>query len=173
MVATAGDIDFFYSGGASNVDPDLSLGGIISTTEITSGVLLNLFDTVIGSEASAGDIEYRCFYVKNSNLTDTIANASIWIESQTTSPDTDIAIGLDPAGVGDGSATGVATTVVNESTAPAGVVFSSPANAAAALSIGNLTTGQAQAVWVRRTVNAAASVVALDETVVTVRGEAS
>lgn len=49
-------------------------------------------------------------------------------------------------------------TVANENTAPSGVTFSQPSNLAGGLSIGDVPAGQHKAIWVRRTVNAAAAV---------------
>lgn len=157
MAVIASDLKCYLSGGASNADPDAALGGVISSVEVDfAPTANNLFDDVSDVEAAAGDTEYRCFYVKNTNATDTLNTAAIYIQSNTPSADDTVEIGLDPAGIGDGSATGVATTAANESTAPAGVTFSAAANSGAALAIGTLDAGEAQAVWVRRTVTAGA-----------------
>ena len=67
MAVLAGDIDFHLSGGAANADPNASLGGAISNNQIVGGSLHNLFDQVAGAESSAGDSEYRCFYVRNNS----------------------------------------------------------------------------------------------------------
>lgn len=171
MPASASDIKFFLSGGASNSDPDDSRGGIISSFEIVNGTLENLFDIVSIGEASAGHEDYRCFYVKNINPTDTIFDVRAWIETNTPSPTTTVAIGADPAGVGNGSTTGVAVTIVNEITAPAGVVFSTPASAAAGIPGGAaLAPGQSLAFWVRRTISAGTSPVPSDDCRIRVRG---
>jgi hypothetical protein len=153
MPIVSTDIDYKYSGGAANNDASLSIGGAISSNDVSAS-LHGLFDIVGSDEASAGDVEYRCFYVQNNHGTITAQNCKIWIESQTTSADTDIAIGIGAAAV---DATETATA--DESTAPAGVTFSSPADKAGGLTIPNLAAGSYQAVWVRRTVNAAAAAV--------------
>lgn len=82
MAISLGDIDFLYSGGNTNTDPDLSLGGIISTTEIPGG-LNNLYDNVTETESSTGAIDYRCFYMQNSNTTDSFYNTSAELGLQT------------------------------------------------------------------------------------------
>lgn len=149
-------IEFYLSGGASNTAADGSLGGVISSYDIVPDALLrNLFDDVSSSEASAGDTEYRCYYVKNASAY-TWVGAEVWIGGETPSADTVLDIGLDPVGNGDGVSTGVATTIANESTAPAGVSFSHPTSSPGA-SIGNLAAGEVRAVWVRRTVSASAT----------------
>ncbi len=63
MAIVSTDLLFYHSGGAGNSDPDASLGGIISTTQITDASDNNLFDDVTGDEASSGDTEYRGFYL--------------------------------------------------------------------------------------------------------------
>ena len=50
MAIAAGDINTYLSGGASNSDPDASLGGAKSSTEWTGGTLHDLFDAVSGDE---------------------------------------------------------------------------------------------------------------------------
>lgn len=170
MPIAAGDIDFHLSGGGANADPNASLGGVRSSTQLVDATLHNLFDIVSGDEAAAGDAEYRCFYVRNAHGTLTLQNAEVYIQSNTPSGDTDVAIGLDPAGVGDGSATGVAATAADESTAPAGVTFSQPASGTP-LAIGNLAPGESQAIWVRRDVAAAAAAYNNDQAVIRVQGE--
>lgn len=78
---TKEEIIWVLSGGRSNRDPDESLGGKPSTTVITDG-LNNLFDDVSRSEIRRGNIDYRCFYVKNGS-NETWQNVQIYISSQT------------------------------------------------------------------------------------------
>lgn len=149
MSVLSTDILFNLSGGASNTDPDASLGGAESSTQITSDSLSNLFDEVTGDEHTAGDTEYRCFYVKN-NSAETAYNVKVWIDSNTTSSEDTITIGLDLAGAG-----GTADTIADESTAPdPEVTFSTADGQANALSLGDMTAGQSYGVWVKRVVSA-------------------
>lgn len=153
MAIKANELDLRLSGGASNINPASSLGGIISTHDVVAEAIVNnLFDSVSSAEATAGSTEYRCYYVKNTS-TSTWFSSEVWIQQDTSSATTNIDIGLDPAGAGDGVSTGVATTIVNETTAPAGVVFTHPTSSPG-LNIGTLTAGQCQAIWVKRVVNA-------------------
>lgn len=147
MAITATDITFYLSGGAANSDPNASLGGIISATAMGTG-LHNLFDQVSSAESSAGDTEYRCFYVKNSHATLTMQVSIAWIEANTPSTGTAVRIALGT------SAVNVAEqSVANESTAPTGVTWSSAANEGAALSIGDIPPNQFKAIWVERVIN--------------------
>ena len=122
-------------------------------------------------EAQAGDVEYRCIYVKNTNATDTLFDARVFISQDTPSADDEIDIGLDPAGVGDGSTTGVATSIADEGTAPAGVTFSHPTDYDSGLVIGDLAPNQCIAIWIRRTVNAGAASTPSNSFQITVQGQ--
>jgi hypothetical protein len=242
MAVVAGEVQIYLSGGAANSDPNLSLGGIISSTQVTSqdcqapvnvnGVVINnafsnlegngtlywfnatnqlawqapgqgtyvpvtitgdgqytlggssgylivtatlatlqaigsdqtdtlaityqankVYDDISKNESLAGDIEYRCLYIKNINGVDPITDVKLFLKAQPTGPD-ELDIGLDPAGVGDGSTTGVATTAADEGTAPAGVSFSRPSTSASGLAVGTLASNACAAFWIRRTIAA-------------------
>lgn len=153
MAIETADISFKLSGGAANADGNLSIGGAKSS--VVMGETLNdLFDQVSGDESAAGDIEYRLVYIENNHGTLIAQNPKVWIESQTTSPDTSIAIGIGAAGLN-----GVESAIGDEDSAPAGVSFSTPANKAAGLTIPNMPAGQHIPLWIRRTVNAGASAI--------------
>jgi hypothetical protein len=113
-----------------------------------------VFDSVAPLDSLIGSVEYRCLYVKNVHATVTATDSRIWIKTLTNGPD-EIDLGLDPAGKGDGSTTGVATTIADEDTAPGGVAFSRPLSYATGLVLGSLAPGECHAVWERRTVPAA------------------
>lgn len=166
MPIVSTDIQYRLSGGAANADPALSLGGAISNTAIADATTHNLFDRVTGTESQAGDTEYRCFYVRNGHATLSLQGPVIYIQSNTPSTDTTVAIGLDPAGIG-----GTAATVANEGTAPAGVTFSTPASGTPLSFGGDLAPGAAIAVWVRRVVNAGAAAYNDDNAVFRVQGD--
>lgn len=59
------EIQYRFSGGASNSNPNASLGGVKSSVSIGS----TLFDDVSSAEAAAGSVEYRCYYIHNANAT--------------------------------------------------------------------------------------------------------
>ncbi len=147
MAIISTDIQYRLSGGSSNSNPAASLGGVKSSTAAS-----NYFDDVSSAEASAGDTEYRCVYVHNNHGTLSLIGAKVFIQTNTPSSDTDVAIGL-----GSSAINGTEQTVVDESTAPSGVSFSAPTTFAGGLAIGDLAAGAHKAVWVRRTVNAGAA----------------
>lgn len=150
MAVIAADMIMRLSGGASNSDPNAALGGAQSSVPVDFGTPLNnLFDNVTPTEATTGVIDYRCIYLRNTNGTDIIDDVAVYIHSNTPSSTTKVQIGLDPAGID-----GEATTIVNENTAPSGVTFSDAATVGAALAIGTLEAGEAQAIWIKREVTA-------------------
>lgn len=143
MAIVATDLKFYLSGGASNTDPNASIGGAISTTQVGS----NLFDDIGTAEAAAGDTEYRAYFVKNTNATDTAYACKIWIASNTIATATSMQIAVCDEGVAN-----TIETVGNESTAPTGPTFDDAEDEANALTIGTLTAGQAFGIWVKRVV---------------------
>lgn len=149
MPIVSGDIQFRLSGGGANSNPNASLGGVMSSTAWAGGALHDLFDLITGDENAASDVEYRCVYVRNGHATLTWEAVKAWLTAAVAGG-ANLEIGLDPAGAGNGSTTGVAAVAADENTAPAGVTFSAPSTKATGLSIGNLTAGQAAAIWFRR-----------------------
>lgn len=150
----AADIILYLSGGTTNTDPDAALGGARSTD---SGAIIpqsattnSVFDDVSGAEESAGDIEYRCAYAYNSG--DVAATSvTLFISSNTTDPDTQVAIGL-----GTSIVSGTEQTIADEDTAPSGVAFSEPSTEGTGLGVGTLEAGEHKAFWWRRTIDTGA-----------------
>lgn len=160
------DLQYRLSGGGANADVNAALGGAKSSVSVVSATSNNLFDAASSAETSAGDIEYRCIYVHNNHGTLTLQGAKVWIDSNTPNAETQIAIGL-----GTSAVNGTEQTVANESTAPAGVTFTEPANEGASLVIGDIPAGQHKAVWLRRTINAGASAFTDDPATIRVKGD--
>ncbi len=142
------DIQYFLSGGASNTNPNLSLGGAISTTQFLNKAQDNIFADVQGGEAAAGSIKYRCLYVKNNNATLTMQNTVFFVNVNTLSTDDTIRIGIGTSGLN-----GTEQTIADENTAPIGVSFSAPTTNGSGLSLGNIPPGQTWALWFQRIVS--------------------
>lgn len=166
MAIVSTEIKKYLSGGSSNTNPNEALGGAISSTEIVDDTLNNLFDKVTGSESEVGSIEYRAFFVKNTNATKTYEDAKIYISTNTASADTIVHIALADEAVG----VSTIETIANEDTPPVGPTFSAPSSYATALSIGDIAPGAMKGIWVRWTVSALASAV-LDEATIMVAGD--
>jgi hypothetical protein len=151
MSIIAADFQVRLSGGGSNSSGDASLGGVKSSNQIAE-TLNALFDAVSAAEALAGDVEYRAVYLHNANATDEMTNAVVYLDTVSSSADTDIAVG-----VGTSAIDGTEQTIANESTAPTGVTFSTPTDADSGLALGSLAAGEHKAIWIRRTVSATAA----------------
>jgi len=153
MAIAESNIEFRLTGGASNTNPLASLGGAMST--VAGGIvphaktLNSEFDDITGDEAFAGDTEYRCFAFKNTHATLTAIGGKLFVNQDSTSANTTMSIGLDPAGKN-----GTATTIATESDAPSGVTFSAPTSKATGLTVPDLAPGDFINVWVKRVVTA-------------------
>jgi hypothetical protein len=167
MAIISSEIKFYYSGGSGNTSAAASLGGAISTTELTAGTH-NLFDVVSSAEASSGDTEYRCFYVKNTNSTLALQASKIWVSTDNSGAGSDVQIALDSNGIN-----GTAGTIADESTVPTSITgsFAAYTSEGSSLSIGNIPAGQHQAIWVKRIINAGASAVNSAGVTFTVKGD--
>lgn len=162
MPLVAADIQKRLSGGATNTNVNLSLGGIKSSTAIVDASLHNLFDIVSSAEASAGDTEYRCFYFHNAHATLTALSSKVWIQTNTPSAGTTVEIGIGSAAINAEE-----QSVANESTAPTGVTFSAAAiDLATGLVIGDLLAGQHRSIWVKRIVTAGAAAANADSVLI-------
>lgn len=157
MAIVAADIEWRYSGGAANTDPNAALGGAISTAGggvIDNAVKNDLFDDVSPAEATAGDTEYRGIYVKNNHGTLTFQDCRVYhsADSASASDVLDIAIA-------DEAINTTIETIANEGAAPVGPAFTHPTTYAGGIAL-NGATGLAAAayrgLWVRRTISAAA-----------------
>lgn len=157
MPITASDVEFRRSTTAGSAgdstpqaDPNAALGKYLATTVAPPGIR-GVFDDISGAENAASDVEYRCLFITNLHPTITWGDVKLWLASETAGG-ADLAIGVDPAGVSDNdSAAAQAATIANESTAPAGVTFSSPTTMETALDLGDIGPDQAAAFWARRT----------------------
>jgi hypothetical protein len=153
MAIVSGDLKFYLSGGGTNNNPDLSLGGVISSVQAGT----NLFDNINSTESAAGDTEYRALFVKNTNATDTAFGAKVWIFANTPSTYTAVQIAVADEGVAN-----TIETITNESTAPSGPTFANAEDEANALTLDDLEPGEAFGIWIKRTVTAGAPAFAND-----------
>ena len=162
------DIKVYLSGGGTNTDPNASLGGERSTTEMVDNNLHNLFAKVDATEAAAGSTKYRGVYVRNEHGSLTLQDAIAFVSAQSTSTDTHIELGVAA------EVTGVEmATIADEDTAPASISGSwisavGEANGSNMDSFGsNVTRG----LWVKRVVAPGANAFGNDTAKYGVRGE--
>lgn len=159
MPIASSDLEFRLSGGSGNTAPISSLGGAMSTAGggvITSAGANNLWDDVSGAESAAGLIEYRAFYIKNAHASLTLQSAIFWIDSLTSSTDTEFDVALATEAVN----TAIVQTLGSETSTPTSVTFTRPTTKGGGLSIGNIPNGQFKGLWIKRTVTAGAAAAA-------------
>jgi len=158
MAITATQIEFRLSIPGETVgdnsaqgDPNDSLGGFVSTTEIQAATLNNLYDDVSGDDNAALDEEFRAFFVHNANTTLDWELVKVWI-SATVAGGAIASISLDTTGTTPINY-GVASQMLeipDEDTAPTALVFSHPISKGAGLTIGTMSPLSVQGIWVRR-----------------------
>lgn len=153
MTILAGEIKYFKT---TN-----SLGGAKTATEVTSGLLSDIFAQTPSAEADTGKTEYACIYVENTNGVDTGTTVKQWLLSNTPSADTEDTIGFGTSGVD-----GVEQTIANKNTAPTGVIFSLAANEAGSISLPDLGPNKFHAVWIKRVTSPGAAGIAIDNSVI-------
>ena len=167
MPIAAADLKTVYSGGNGNTSAAASLGGIIASTSGATGVFTdsanNLFDDVSGAESVSGDTEYRGFYIRNDHATLTLQNPAYKITVQTTHAFTSFEIAIATEAVNATMA-----TIANESTAPAGVTWTSVVDNP--LAFANLAPAARKGLWIKRIVTAGATA-ASDSGTIRVEGE--
>lgn len=157
MSLQASDIKFFKTLNG--------LGGAITNNEIVSGTLGNVFDDVDKYEARDGDTEYRCIYVRNTNLVEIFKEVTAFLKTESTSNFTSISFGLGTAAVG-----GIEQTIADESTAPIGVVFTDLVGAENGKLIGDINNNSFKAIWLKRVVTPGATSLGADTTTISVDG---
>lgn len=87
-----------YSGPSS---AGASLGGYMSTTQISTTPLNDLFPDITGPENAAGQVDYQCLFLMNATASgNTMRGVTIWL--QPLPPEaivaTSIAVAVDPVG---------------------------------------------------------------------------
>ena len=154
MAIVSTDIKFWLTGAASvdnpQTDPNASLGGKRSSTEMVTAELNNLFDDISGAEASAGDTEYRGIIIQNKHTSLTLYNAKAFLSvqpngSRTTKENISIAT--------EAVANNAIGTIATENDAPGGAgAFSAPATYATGLALGDLGVNGQMGLWIKRLV---------------------
>lgn len=148
-------LQIFLSGGAGNTNPNFSLGGVRSSTQVVDAVDNNLYDDITRKEALIGKTEYRCFYIYNSHASLPVHGATFYIDQYPTI--TTLTVGFDPAGSGNGTTSGVAQIIPLEDTTPTGVTFEDAGQYKVKLPLPTLKAQQSTAVWIKRIAEAGSS----------------
>lgn len=146
--------------------PATSLGGYISTTQVSGTPLDNLFADLSGDDNANSVVDYRCLFVHNNHGSLTLQTAVVWL-SAIVGGGTTKTIAVDSAGITAlASSPAQAAVIGSRTSAPSGVgSFSAPTTKGAGLSLGNIGPGQVCAIWVKR---AAANTSALNNDGITI-----
>lgn len=153
------DIEFLESG-------SLNLGGALQESPVT-GVINDVFDRVTGSNVVDGDTNYRCIYIRNSNVLLSLFNAALWVSAGATATGASVFIGIGAAGLN-----ATEDAVIDEITAPPGVDFYAAPDAASAIPIGDMAPGDFIAIWIKRVIDPGASAIAIDGMTLALSGDA-
>ena len=134
-------LDYYHSGGGSNSDPILSLGGSISSALISSTALNNLFMDVEPAWIDGiASVQYIGINIKN--VGDAEAQDVVFYFIDTTNTDSTLAVWEDTTGT---------QSIADRDTAPVGATFTTPV-LGAKLSLSNIASGASRRIWIRRTV---------------------
>lgn len=173
MAIVSTDIKFWLTGAASvdnpQTDPNASLGGNRSSTEMVTAELNNLFDDISGAEAESGDTEYRGIIIQNKHTSLTLYNAKAFLSvqpngSRTTKENISIAT--------EAVANNAIGTIATENDAPGGAgAFSAPATYATGLALGDLGVDGQMGLWIKRVVPASTEASASANFTLVVQGD--
>ena len=134
------------------------IGGAIAAV-LTDDALNNIWDDVSSGDASAGDTEYRCSYVKNTHASLSVAN--VFVDIGTDPAESNFEISLGAAGLN-----GTETEIADEDTAPAGTSFGT-----GRIDMGTLAAGDSFPFWIKRIVAGGAGAATPDSGVVNICGD--
>ena len=146
---------WYLSGGATNSDPTLSIGGAKSSVQVSSTELDSVFDDTTGDEAASGYTDYRLLYVQNDGDTDWVAPVG-WFTFQPRNPASPYTVNGDTisAAMAAAGKNAPETAIANDHTAPADVTFANPSTkgTGVALTSPDYAAGDYIGVWLRRVV---------------------
>ena len=163
MALNINDIKFYASSAAGN------LGGAPNFAQEVNITRDGFWDRIDAAESAAGDVEYRCLYVRNTSTTNTLISPTITLSAAATDPDTTIHIAVKD------NVNASTAAIADEGTAPSGSPAWTALNSAINFS-GDLVheasgNGGYVAIWLRRTVLNANNLAANDQCSIVVNGQ--
>jgi hypothetical protein len=149
-------LQFNYTGGSANDNPNSSLGGVGSSEKLITLAITNLFDSVPPERYAAGDdVTYRAIDIKN--IGDAQAIHVEFFLVDTTNSETTLAMWYDSTGT---------QSIVNEQTEPTGATWTQPLEGSRQ-AVANIAAAGTSRIWIRRTIDQNAS--ALEEDTATLK----
>lgn len=138
----ASNLQYHLTGGASNSDPNASLGGVGSSVIVNSTALNNLFANVTPPDiATSNYVTYRAIDLKNDG--DDVAKHIEFFFEDTTNTESRVDFWYDSAGT---------QSIPDEETEPVGATWTQP-DTDNRYSFADLPAGSAYRLWIRRTVD--------------------
>ncbi len=136
--------------------PGNSLGGYVSTTQLSTTALDNLFPDLTGAQNAADQVDYQCVFVYNGDESYTMLNPVAWLPSaQLGSGNTaTFAVAADtyaPSILGSGSQQ--ALSILNPTQAPSGITewYAPSATSSGGVALPYIPPQSVMAVWIQRT----------------------
>lgn len=149
----------------ANTTVSTFLGKYAATSAWAGGSLNDLFADITGAQNAASQVDYAGIAILNNNGANTLQNPVVYISAETAGG-ASIAVGVDTTATSaKGSASAQLLTIANNTTAPAGVSFSSPTTLGTGLAMSNIPVSNVKGIWIRRT---AANTAALSNDGVTI-----
>ena len=146
-------ITFNYTGGASNADPELSLGGVGSSVNLVGTAINNLFENVLPPDIlSTASVRYRAIDLYNDG--DATAEAMTFFLLDTPNSQSLVEAWYDSTGT---------QSIIDEETEPTGATgnWTTPLQASQ-MALSNLAAAGNHRIWIKRTVNQTADNLAND-----------
>jgi hypothetical protein len=144
-VLTNSDIMIRLSGGSSNIEPNESKGGIMSTTGVNlNDILHNLFSDFPPDQLGPGTTKYRLVYIHNNSNTSIMKNVMVFVLVDSESLDTALFYGKAVAPTGE-----YETVIVNETDAPPGVTFNFGDTISTGINLGDLQPQAFKGLWLK------------------------
>ncbi len=146
-----------------------SWGNYMSTTQLSSTPLDNLFSDITGAENAAGQVDYACVFILNNTASgNSMLNTVAWLPLSLFVPGgATVALAADPTGAtAKASTTPQAVKITSNTIAPVGVtLWVAPVSADPAyptytggIQLGTIAPGYCYAVWIQRTATNSAPV---------------
>lgn len=134
----------------ANTTVSTFLGKYAATSAWAGGGTNDLFADITGAQNAASQVDYAGLAILNNNGANTLQNAVAYISSEVAGG-ASTAIGADTtAASAKGAAPAQLLTIANNTTAPAGVSFSSPTTLGTGISLGNIPVANVKGLWIRR-----------------------
>lgn len=150
----AATIAYKLTGGASNSDPLLALGGTTSSVSVSGTAMNNIFANITSAEATSGTIKYRAIDIKNTgDATSTLNAYYLSVETASTSSTIDAGIEASPLNS--------TLSIANVTTAPAGVSFANYTSASK-LTLPDIPAGEYCRLWLKQIITAGAGNISND-----------